>query len=88
MTDFDEFYDRSGSASEKWNKKALKKHFNNENVLPFWVADMDFQASPQIINSLIQRAQNGIFGYEYKLDSLYTENYPKSLFSLNACIFI
>ena len=71
MTDFDISYDRSGSASEKWNKKALKKHFGNENVLPFWVADMEFQAPPQVINSLIQRAQNGIFGYEYKLDSLY-----------------
>ena len=71
MTDFDIIHDRSGSASEKWNKKALKKHFDNENILPFWVADMEFQAPPQVINSLIQRAQNGIFGYEYKLDSLY-----------------
>jgi len=71
MIDFDKFHDRSKSASEKWNKAALKKHFGNENVIPFWVADMEFQAPTQIIDSLIQRAQNGIFGYEYKLDSLY-----------------
>ena len=71
MNDFDKIYDRSKSASEKWNKAALKKHFGNENIIPYWVADMDFQAPKQVINSLIQRAQNGIFGYEYKLDSLY-----------------
>ena len=71
MTDFNKLYDRSESASEKWNKTALKKHFGNENILPFWVADMDFQAPAQVIDSLIKRAQNGIFGYEYKLDSLY-----------------
>ena len=71
MTDFDILYNRSESAAEKWNKSALRKHFGSDEILPFWVADMEFQAPPSVIESLVERAQNGIFGYEYKIDSLY-----------------
>ncbi len=71
MTDFDLVLDRSGSPSEKWNKSAMLKHFGRGDLLPFWVADMEFKAPPNVCNSLIDRAENGIFGYEYKQDSLY-----------------
>jgi cysteine-S-conjugate beta-lyase len=71
MTDFDMILDRSGSPAEKWNKSAMLKHFGHDDLLPFWVADMEFKAPPTVCNSFIARAENGIFGYEYKQDSLY-----------------
>lgn len=71
MTDFDLVLDRSGTPAEKWNKPALLKHFGRDDLLPFWVADMEFKAPPTVCNSLIKRAENGIFGYEYKQGSLY-----------------
>jgi len=71
MTDFDLVLDRSGTPAEKWNKPALLKHFGRDDLLPFWVADMEFKAPPTVCNSLIKRAGNGIFGYEYKQGSLY-----------------
>ena len=71
MTDFDILYDRSESPAEKWEKPAMQQHFGRGDLLPFWVADMEFQASPDVKQALIKRAENGIFGYEYRPDSLY-----------------
>lgn len=71
MTNFDILHDRSHSAAEKWEKAAMKKHFGRDDLLPFWVADMEFQTSPNISGRLIERAENGIYGYEYRPDSLY-----------------
>lgn len=71
MTDFDKLYDRSQSAAEKWEKPAMQAHFGRDDLLPFWVADMEFQAPPDVRQGLIKRAENGIFGYEYRPDILY-----------------
>lgn len=71
MTDFNKLYDRSQSPAEKWEKPAMKKHFGRDDLLPFWVADMEFMAPPNVRENLIKRAENGIFGYEYRPDSLY-----------------
>ncbi|RUM94232.1 MAG: cystathionine beta-lyase [Thiothrix sp.] len=70
MIDFDILHDRSQSAAEKWEKAAMKEHFGRDDLLPFWVADMEFQASPNILGGLVERAENGIYGYEYRPDSL------------------
>ena len=64
MTDFDLVLDRSHSSAEKWNKPAMLRHFGRDDLLPFWVADMEFKAPPTVCSSLIERAENGIFGYE------------------------
>lgn len=71
MTDFDKLHDRSYSLAEKWDKAAMKEHFGRDDLLPFWVADMEFQAPTEIQQSLVKRAENGIFGYEYRPNSLY-----------------
>jgi cystathionine beta-lyase len=55
-TDFDRIYDRRASDSVKWN------HFP-EDILPLWVADMDFQAPEPILAALQQAVKHGIFGY-------------------------
>ncbi|HEX2854595.1 MAG TPA: PatB family C-S lyase [Opitutaceae bacterium] len=55
--DFDHPPGRLGTDSQKWQKYA------GRDVLPLWVADMDFQSSPAIIAALHERVKHGIFGY-------------------------
>jgi len=54
---FDEITRRRGSNSYKWDTA------DEDDVLPMWVADMDFRTAPAIINALEKRALHGIFGY-------------------------
>lgn len=55
--DFDHPPDRRGSDSVKWGKYA------GRDVLPMWVADMDFAAPPCVIEALRERVEHGVFGY-------------------------
>ncbi|MEA3357378.1 MAG: MalY/PatB family protein [Patescibacteria group bacterium] len=64
--DFDHVIDRNEYPTLKWNKLLLIEHFGSEDVLPLWVADMDFHTPSVVIDSLLKRAKHGIFGYEYK----------------------
>ena len=70
MTDFDIVYDRSQSASLKWDKKGLARDFGRADLLPFQVADMEFRAPQCVIDSLIERPNAGIYGYEARPSSL------------------
>jgi cystathionine beta-lyase len=55
--DFDHVIDRRSSSSVKWN------HFPGE-VIPMWVADMDFKAPEPVLRALHERVAHGVFGYE------------------------
>ena len=55
--DFDTVPSRLGTDSQKWQKYA------NRDVLPLWVADMDFRSPPAVIDALQRRVADGIFGY-------------------------
>ena len=55
--DFDKIIDRIETRSTKWLK------FDNQNILPMWVADMDFQCPPEVIEAIKKRADQGIYGY-------------------------
>jgi len=55
--DFDEIIQRRDSNSYKWDTTS------DSDVLPMWVADMDFRTAPAIIDSLHQRVEHGVFGY-------------------------
>jgi len=55
--DFDHVPDRRGTDSQKWQKYA------DRDVLPLWVADMDFQAPPAVLEALHRRVDHGVFGY-------------------------
>jgi cystathionine beta-lyase len=57
--DFDTFVDRSNSDSEKWSK------FQGRDIIPLWVADMDFRSPPAVIEALHDRVGHGIFGYTH-----------------------
>lgn len=63
--DFDTNIDRHGTCSYKWDS-AIEC-----NVLPMWVADMDFSTAPTIINALQERVKHGIFGYTKVPDAYY-----------------
>lgn len=55
MSRFDELIDRRNTQSYKWDVA--------ENELPMWVADMDFQTAPAIMEALKSRVEHGVFGY-------------------------
>lgn len=61
LQSFERGVDRRGTHCEKWD--GCRQIFGRENVLPLWVADMDFQAAQPIIDALTERARNGVFGY-------------------------
>ena len=63
--DFDEIVLRRGTNSYKWD---LPK---GEDIIPMWVADMDFKTAPCIIDALKRRVEHGIFGYTFVPDSYY-----------------
>lgn len=71
MSLFDEIIDRKGVASSKWHPNYLNSLFSSEDVLPFWIADMDFKSPPSLLNKIKERADYGILAYEYSPDSFY-----------------
>lgn len=92
MTEFDIVQDRSQSASEKWDKQGLERNFGRQDLLPFQVADMEFRAPQSVMNSLIDRANAGIYGYEVRPASLsdaivdwYTQRHGWSINPAHLC---
>ena len=55
--DFDELVARRGTGCVKWDECP------NDEVIPLWVADMDFKAAPAILDAVRKRAEHGVFGY-------------------------
>jgi len=54
--DFDAIVDRRGTDSNKWHKFG-------PDVLPLWVADMDFASPPAVVDALRARVEHGVYGY-------------------------
>lgn len=63
--DFDTIIPRRGTNSYKWDSA------EDAEVLPMWVADMDFQTAPAIVDALRRRVEHGIFGYTRVPDAYY-----------------
>ncbi len=59
--DFDKVIDRKGTDSVKYD--ILKDLFGKEDILPMWVADMDFEAPDFVQEAIMERARHGIYGY-------------------------
>lgn len=66
---FDELFDRKNTSCIKWDYN--KMIFGKEDLLPMWVADMDFSAPGPVVNALIERAKHGAYGYTAKPPELY-----------------
>ena len=65
MSNFDEIIDRRGTNSVKWDEAS------GGDVLPMWVADMDFRTAPAVREAVERRARHGIFGYVHVPDAYY-----------------
>lgn len=63
---FDEIVDRRGTHSVKWD------HCPSNDVIPMWIADMDFKAAPCIIDALKKRLEHGVFGYANVPEEFFT----------------
>ncbi len=66
---FDELIDRRGTSCVKWDE-------TNADVIPMWVADMDFKVAPAIQEAIKRRAEHGIFGY-----TIVEEDYYEAIIS-------
>ena len=62
---FDEIIPRRGTNSYKWDSSA------DADVLPMWVADMDFRTAPPVVEALKKRVEHGVFGYVRVPDAYY-----------------
>ncbi|WNS74767.1 MalY/PatB family protein [Bacillus sp. DTU_2020_1000418_1_SI_GHA_SEK_038] len=65
--DFDQIINRENTSSVKWG--LTKEVFGTNDVLPMWVADMDFEPPSEVKNALLDRVQHGVFGYTYPSSS-------------------
>ncbi len=63
--DFDQPIERRGSDSVKWG-------YYPEDVLPLWVADMDFRSAEPVLQALRERVDHGVFGYTRPAPALKT----------------
>lgn len=73
--DFDKIIDRKDSFSLKWSKEALKKFFNSddEDLLPLWVADMDFECPKPVVDAIRKEADGGVYGYNWHITPKYLD---------------
>ena len=62
---FDELVERRGTNCVKWDESP------SEDVIPLWVADMDFRVAPAIQKALRERVEHGVFGYNIVPESYY-----------------
>ena len=67
---FDEVIDRSENRAAKYDERMKK--FGRADVIPLWVADMDFKTAQPVIDALIERAQQGMWGYTARPDSYFS----------------
>ena len=62
---FDELIDRRGTFSCKWDA------VRDKDILPLWIADMDFRAAPPIVEAVKKCAELGVYGYALENDAFY-----------------
>lgn len=66
---FDEIIDRSSNHSAKYDER--QKKFGTNDVIPLWIADMDFKTAQPVIDALVSRAKEGLWGYTNRPDSYF-----------------
>lgn len=67
--DFDRSIDRSDNYAAKLEEACL--HYGTNDVIPLWIADMDFATAQPIIDAIKTRADQGIFGYTFRPDAYF-----------------
>lgn len=69
MYDFDKKLNRFDTDVIKWDR--MSTDFGREGLLPFGIADMDFEGLPELCNALIERAEHPTYGYSYPPEEYY-----------------
>lgn len=67
MYTFDIIIDQKNTYDEKHDQ--IHEYFSRDDLLPMWVAEMDFPTAPEVLDAMMQRVQHGIFGYTYRSES-------------------
>jgi cystathionine beta-lyase len=67
--DFETMIDRTSKNSAKWT--LMKRLTGLDDLIPLWVADMDFSSPPEVVESLKERATHPIYGYTVPTDGYY-----------------
>jgi cysteine-S-conjugate beta-lyase len=67
--DFDRVVERMETGSYKWDQ--VEALFGDRDILPMWVADMDFPAPPAVVDAVTERARHGVYGYTARPASYY-----------------
>ena len=67
MSNFDHIINRVGYNSKKWD--ACEETFGDKEIIPMWIADMDFRVPEKVTEAIEARAAHGIFGYTGMPDS-------------------
>ena len=70
MTNFDQPIERLGTNSVKWD--AILQMYNEQELLPLWIADMDFKAPAGVLQAYQKLLDHGVLGYADTPESLYT----------------
>lgn len=66
---FDEVIDRRNSRCRKWDN--VEEVFGTHDILPLWIADMDFAAPPGVVDAINRAARHRIYGYHTRPQSFY-----------------
>ena len=72
--DFDELVERRGTNCVKWDEEGpcqTDDRCSSKEMIPLWVADMDFKVAPAIQEAVRKRAEHGVFGYNIVPESYY-----------------
>jgi cystathionine beta-lyase len=69
MYNFEKTIDRVNTSSVKYEE--MDKKFGSNDLMPFWVADMDLKCPDFMIENLVKRAEHGVFGYTKRMPEFY-----------------
>ena len=80
--EFSNLENRDNTMAAKWDKR--EEIFGSQDILPMWVADSDWQTAPAVKETLLKRAEEGIFGYSFADQSIYqaVQNWLQRRFDL------
>lgn len=71
MIEFDKIVNRTNHCARKWDSGTLAAHFGRSDVLPMWIADMDFLCPEAVVRAMKETAERGIYGYTFVPDAYY-----------------
>jgi cystathionine beta-lyase len=79
--DFETVINRKNTRSTKWD--TLESNYHEKDLLPFWIADMDFKNAPEIIDGIKNYLDGGILGYTTETEKIYDAiiNWQKTHFN-------